>query len=169
LTVRAVFEKLRAALETAGIPYFVTGSFASSAHGIPRSTNDIDIVIAPTRPQWEQLLQQLHEADFATDLEDPFAALQASSLFNIVDYDTLWKIDLIFKQPGLFDSSRLRVGSPFAGRFIAEKQGFRTQPAERRRPRRLDGRRLVAQSAARTPPGPAAETAAFRLVSAMPR
>lgn len=106
MTVKAVFEKLRAALEAAGVPYFVTGSFASSAHGIPRSTNDIDIVIAPTRPQLEQLLQQLHESEFATDLEDPFAALQASSLFNIVDYATLWKVDLIFKQPGPFDASR---------------------------------------------------------------
>lgn len=67
MTVKIVFEKLRAALEAAAIPYFVTGSFASSAHGIPRSTNDIDIVIAPSRQQVERLLQQFPDSQFAID------------------------------------------------------------------------------------------------------
>jgi hypothetical protein len=39
------------ALEAAGIPYMVTGSLASSFHGVPRGTQDIDIVIAPTNGQ----------------------------------------------------------------------------------------------------------------------
>jgi len=106
LTVKIVFEKLRASLEAAGIPYFVTGSFASSAHGIPRSTNDIDIVIAPSRQQLEQLLQQFPDSQFATDLEDAFDALGRHSLFNVVDYATLWKVDFIIKQPTPFDASR---------------------------------------------------------------
>lgn len=106
MTVKPVFEKLRAALDAADIPYFVTGSFASSAHGIPRSTNDIDIVIAPTREQLKQLLAQLRAQDFATDLEDPFDALDRNALFNIVDNATLWKVDFIFKQPTSFDVAR---------------------------------------------------------------
>jgi hypothetical protein len=106
LTVKIVFEKLRAALEAVGIPYFVTGSFASSAHGIPRSTNDIDIVISPSRPQLEQLLAQLSAAEFETELDDPFDAFVRQSLFNIVDAATLWKIDFIFKRPTPFDASR---------------------------------------------------------------
>ena len=32
------------ALERMGIPYFVGGSLASSAHGVPRATLDADIV-----------------------------------------------------------------------------------------------------------------------------
>ena len=106
MTVKLVFEKLRAALEAVGIPYFVTGSFASSAHGIPRSTNDIDIVISPTRQELERLLQQLRDLEFTTDLEDPFDALDRKSLFNIVDDATLWKIDFIFERPIPFDESR---------------------------------------------------------------
>ena len=58
MSVQAVFEKLRSALEAARIPYFVTGSFASSAHGVPRATNDIDIVISPTREQLEASLER---------------------------------------------------------------------------------------------------------------
>lgn len=51
MSVSRLFEKLQEALEAIGIPYFVTGCFVSSAHGIPRSTNDIDIIIAPTGEQ----------------------------------------------------------------------------------------------------------------------
>jgi hypothetical protein len=117
LTVSAVFEKLRTALDNAQIPYFVTGSFASSAHGVPRSTNDIDIVIAPTHDQLEQLLATLRNAGFETELEDPFDAMHRSSLFNIVDNATLWKVDLIFKQSTPFDAAR------FSRRAIVEIAG----------------------------------------------
>ena len=34
-------------LEALGIPYMVAGSVASSHHGLPRATNDADIVIDP--------------------------------------------------------------------------------------------------------------------------
>ena len=39
-----------------GIPYMVVGSFASTAHGEPRSTQDLDIVIDPTLEQLNELL-----------------------------------------------------------------------------------------------------------------
>ncbi|MEA2240432.1 MAG: hypothetical protein QOC81_5156 [Thermoanaerobaculia bacterium] len=117
MSVTSVFEKLRAALEVAGIPYFVTGSFASSAHGIPRSTNDIDIVIAPSLHQMESLLKQFPEADFAVDREDAFDALSRKSLFNVVDYATMWKIDFIIRQPTPFDGSR------FARRGVVDIAG----------------------------------------------
>ena len=49
--------RICASLELNNIPYMVTGSVASSIHGIPRSTNDLDIVIAPTREQLRALVQ----------------------------------------------------------------------------------------------------------------
>jgi hypothetical protein len=39
--------RIATALEMNGIPYMLAGSLASSMYGIPRATNDIDIVIAP--------------------------------------------------------------------------------------------------------------------------
>ena len=67
---------------------------------------DIDIVISPNRQQLEQLLARLSESEFETELEYPFDAFVRKSLFNIVDAATLWKVDLIFKQPTPFDVSR---------------------------------------------------------------
>lgn len=35
-------------LDAAGIPHMLVGSFASTSHGAPRTTQDIDIVIDPS-------------------------------------------------------------------------------------------------------------------------
>jgi hypothetical protein len=123
LSVAVVFAKLGAALEAIGVPYFVTGSFASSAHGIPRSTNHIDIVIAPSREQLKQLLQQFPGSEFATDEEAAFDALNRKSLFNVIHYATMWKVDFIIKQPTPFDASR------FARRRVVEIAGVLLQTA----------------------------------------
>ncbi len=45
--------------EAIGIPYMVAGSVASSLHGLPRATNDADVVIDPTPPALEALLAAL--------------------------------------------------------------------------------------------------------------
>lgn len=59
MTVQDLFARMAAALGAAEIPYMLTGSFASSLHGIPRATRDIDIVIFPTRDQLTRLIEQL--------------------------------------------------------------------------------------------------------------
>jgi hypothetical protein len=61
----ALLRKIITALETALIPYMVVGSFASTAHGEPRTTRDLDLVIDP-RP--DQLNELLAAAGFGLDL-----------------------------------------------------------------------------------------------------
>lgn len=123
MSVRAVFEKIRAALDQTEIPYFVTGSFASSAHGIPRSTNDIDVVIAPTRRQLQALLEQFSSDHFAKDHDDAFAALERRSSFQVIDYATMWKVDFMIHQQTPFDDSR------FARREVVDIAGVRLETA----------------------------------------
>jgi hypothetical protein len=55
--LRIFLRRVCAALELNHVPYMVTGSLASSVHGEPRSTNDLDVVIAPTRDQLFSLVQ----------------------------------------------------------------------------------------------------------------
>jgi len=62
VSVQDVLRNVRAALEDANISYMVTGSFASSVHGVPRATNDIDIVIEPTREQLRDTDEQVRRA-----------------------------------------------------------------------------------------------------------
>jgi len=101
----------------------VTGSFASSAHGIPRATNDIDIVISPTPEQLRAFLDQFPSSNYATDADDAIDALRRRSLFNIIDYATMWKVDLILRQFTGFDASR------FARRQVIEIAGVQLQTA----------------------------------------
>src|SRR5205085_3153789 len=55
------------ALEAAGVEYMVTGSVASSLHGEPRSTHDIDLVVAISAPETAPLLQSFPWPDFYLD------------------------------------------------------------------------------------------------------
>jgi hypothetical protein len=92
------FAHLVAALEGARIPYMVTGSFASSAHGRVRTTEDIDIVIAPTGQQLRALVSEFPLKRYYADEEDALEALRFNSQFNIVDFGTGWKADLIIRK-----------------------------------------------------------------------
>ena len=49
MSPQAALAHIVAALDAAGIPHMVAGSFASTFHGDPRTTQDIDLVIDPTR------------------------------------------------------------------------------------------------------------------------
>lgn len=50
-TPEEIIVRFAALLDGAGIPYMLTGSLACGFHGTPRATQDIDLVIAPTRPR----------------------------------------------------------------------------------------------------------------------
>lgn len=80
----------------------VTGSYASSAHGVPRATNDIDIVIAPTVDQLRALIAELPEDRYYADELDAMDALKHHSQFNVIDFATTWKADLIVKKSRTF-------------------------------------------------------------------
>lgn len=96
------FARLVAALESAKIPYMVTGSFASSAHGRVRATEDIDVVIAPTAGQLRALVAAFPIDRFYADEHDALEALRHASQFNIIDFATGWKADLIIRKSRQF-------------------------------------------------------------------
>jgi len=88
-----------AALERAQIPYMVTGSFASSAHGVVRGSRDIDIVITASEQQLRTFVAQFPSDRFYADEYDALDALSHHSQFNIIDFGSTWKADLIFRKP----------------------------------------------------------------------
>jgi hypothetical protein len=58
-SLQGLLERIVPALQNAGVPFIVAGSFASAAHGLPRSTNDLDIIIDPTPEALDSLLAEL--------------------------------------------------------------------------------------------------------------
>lgn len=93
-----VFQRIAQVLRCAEIPYMLTGSFAASYYGVLRSTHDIDIVIAPSPQQLNQLVQDLQSKDYYADQDAALEAFRRLSMFNAIDNQTGWKIDFIFSK-----------------------------------------------------------------------
>jgi hypothetical protein len=102
LSVEDVLARIRAALVATGIPHMLTGSLASSLHGVPRATQDIDIVIAPTREQLLALVAQFPQTEYDVSRDAALDALARHEQFNIIDHATGWKIDFIIRRPRAF-------------------------------------------------------------------
>ncbi|HZK49254.1 MAG TPA: hypothetical protein VFD74_06620 [Thermoleophilia bacterium] len=79
------------------IPHMVVGSFASGFHGEFRATQDADLVIDPTVEQLDALLE-LVSGDFYVSPEAAAEALSRRGQFNLVHFDSAWKIDLIIRK-----------------------------------------------------------------------
>lgn len=90
--------RMVARLDATAIPYMVVGSFASTHHGMPRMTQDIDIVIAPTEATLITFLQGLPEDEYYVDHDVARDALKRHTQFNVVDFATAWKVDLIIRK-----------------------------------------------------------------------
>jgi hypothetical protein len=101
-SLQSLLDRIVPALQNAGIPFMVAGSFASAAHGLPRSTNDLDIIIDPTREALDSLLAQLPPDTYYVDVDVARDALQRRGMFNVIDHATGWKIDFIFRRNRAF-------------------------------------------------------------------
>ncbi|CAN5218387.1 hypothetical protein BH09MYX1_BH09MYX1_09570 [soil metagenome] len=96
-----------AKLDAIGIPYMVAGSFASSLHGVPRTTNDIDFVLDPSRAALDRLMASFDADVYYADAEVARDALERRSKFNIIHLASGWKIDFIICKARRFSLSEL--------------------------------------------------------------
>ena len=80
-------------LERLGVPYVVAGSLASSLHGLPRSTADVDIVAA-LRVEHAQLLATALAEAFYVDADMIRDAVIQRSEFNVIHLATMFKVDV---------------------------------------------------------------------------
>jgi hypothetical protein len=100
--------RLVAKLGVAGVPHMVVGSFASSLHGVPRSSQDLDLVIDPEPASLRRLLAELPPADYYADADAALDALARRTQFNVIDMATAWKADLIMRKARPFSVEEMR-------------------------------------------------------------
>lgn len=103
-TLKAVVDSL----DAAAIPHMVAGSFASSLHGLARSTADIDIVLDPTNDALDDFVEGLDPVRFYVDRASARRALIQRDQFNVVDLQTGWKVDPIVRKDRPFSASEFR-------------------------------------------------------------
>ena len=87
--------RLTRELELAGVPYMLAGSFASTFHGEPRTTQDVDLVIHADELSIRRLLGRLPRDRYYFDEQAAVEAIQGGRQFNVIDIATGWKADLI--------------------------------------------------------------------------
>jgi hypothetical protein len=112
----AFFQAIIDLLEHAGIPFMVTGSYGSSHHGMPRTTNDLDIVIDPTADQLAKLCT-LPAERFYVSAAAAQDALRHRYMFNVIDTAGGYKVDFIIRKDRPFSLEE------FARRRPAQVQG----------------------------------------------
>ena len=93
-------------LEQLDIRYAVGGSLASSLHGVMRSTLDVDIV-ADMRLEHIQPLVAALSKDFYADDEMMRSAIEHQSSFNLIHYETAFKVDIFIRKSRAFDQMQL--------------------------------------------------------------
>jgi hypothetical protein len=82
-------------LEGLGLPYMFVGSAASTLHGPPRSTQDIDLVVALTLKDAPRLLAAFPDDGYYVSAEAVRDAVLRRYSFNIIDLESGWKADIM--------------------------------------------------------------------------
>lgn len=109
--VREALAPVTEAFDALGVGYYVGGSVASSAHGVPRASLDVDL-LAELRPE--------HVAPFCGRLQDSYYldadrlrdAVTRRRSFNLIHLETMFKVDVFVSTGRPFDReaiSRTRI------------------------------------------------------------
>ncbi|MBW2000645.1 MAG: nucleotidyltransferase [Deltaproteobacteria bacterium] len=91
-------------LEAKSIPYFITGSIASSFYGIPRYTHDVDIVVTVEEEHVEQIIKTFGKHGYISK-EGVLEALSGSGMFNLIHTETGLKVDFWINKGDPFTKS----------------------------------------------------------------
>lgn len=95
-------------LDELDVPYVVGGSLASSLHGIPRSTQDADLVAALRTDHIHPFISRV-EGGFYVSPERVEAAVRRRTSFNLIHLKTMIKVDLfVFAETPLAEQEMAR-------------------------------------------------------------
>lgn len=121
MSQQELLKKVIQTLEQAGIEYMITGSVASSLQGEPRSTHDIDVVVAIQSSKVDKLIEAFPLSDFYLDKNSILDAINRQSMFNLIDLKEGNKVDFWILTNEPFDRSR------FSRRYMEEFMGLKMQ------------------------------------------
>lgn len=98
--------RIIAILNELGLPFFAVGSIASSIHGLPRFTRDVDLAVSMTPEEADRLASKAAK-EFYVDPEYAASATRAGRPFNLIHLATAAKIDIFPLESTAFHASEL--------------------------------------------------------------
>jgi len=102
----AVTIQVTRVFETLNIPYLISGSLASTLHGMVRTTQDSDVVAQMRLEHVGPFVESLQD-EFFMDEEMIKESVQHNLSFNLIHRDTMFKVDVFIPQPRSFHQSQL--------------------------------------------------------------
>ena len=97
--LQGLLQRVVRILDGSRVPFMIAGSFASTVHGLPRTTQDLDIVIdPPDLAALDALVGSMPADEYYVDAEMAHDALRRRTMFNVVDHVSGWKIDFIIRK-----------------------------------------------------------------------
>lgn len=89
-------------LEKLSIPYFISGSIASTSYGLVRTTLDADLVADLPLSQVDAFAKAI-QGTFYVDVPMIQNAIAHQSSFNVIHLETMFKVDVFISQGREFD------------------------------------------------------------------
>ena len=90
-----------------GIQYMIAGSFASNVHGVPRTTQDADVIIEADLDELLGFINMLG-SDFYADSDVAKEAFAGNRMMNIIHMPTGFKIDLVLRKERPFSKEEFQ-------------------------------------------------------------
>jgi hypothetical protein len=106
MSQQELLKKVIQALDGAGIEYMISGSLVSSLQGEPRSTHDIDVVVALQPASVRALVNTFTSPEYYLTEESILEAIQHKGMFNLIDVNSGDKVDFWILTDDPFDCSR---------------------------------------------------------------
>jgi hypothetical protein len=93
-------------LDALRIPYLLGGSWASMAYGVPRATQDADLLVQLNAAQVGALVAALEDSFYVSE-EAIRDALARHASFNVIPLGVAFKVDLFVAGPGPYAASQM--------------------------------------------------------------
>ena len=103
----SVLSQVTGLLEQLNIRYVLVGSFASSFHGLYRTTADIDI-LADIKSAQVRSIHEALEKHFYVDRQAVREAVDERRSFNAIHYDSVFKVDIFIARNDEFAEAQLQ-------------------------------------------------------------
>jgi hypothetical protein len=98
MTAEEFLLEVVSALESSSTPYMVTGSFASSMLGMPRTTRDLNVVVELDPQGLDAFLGRFDSGTWYLDPQTAQECVLRRSMFNAIHVDSGWKVDFVVRK-----------------------------------------------------------------------
>src|SRR5437764_13053979 len=106
----------------------IVGSLAIGVYAEPRLTQDIDIVIAPSSQQLDQLCASFPSQDVYLSPDAAREALQSRGQFNVLDPSSGNKIDFMIAKSDEWGAEQLARRQRM--RILPDREGYTARPED---------------------------------------